>query len=566
MTPKNQINILIINLARMGDILQSSPLCWALKQKYPNCHLTYLAVSSFTATVENIEFVDEIISFDFLDNIKRSIRALKGQNILENLNAINNFIKRVNNKNYDLAFNITHTNESKALTFMINSKETIGITMDPYGFRIIKNDWINYFYNSGMNRNINRINMVDIYLKTISMKETPKKLFFKLNSAARTKIKQILQANNLANRKYICVQLGASQQIKQFPPEKFGTVAKLIYQKYSLVPVFVGTKKEEIFYLAAKENLANTPHLNLMGQTSISELGALLENAEFLLTNDTGTMHISSGVNTRVIVINLATAYAHETVAYLKNNLVIEPILDCFPCTQLAECNNPVCKEQIEASHIIKAVELFYDLTKKGKYYQDDSFQIKDNQKFAKVRYLVSGFDSYNFLRLFPVIKRKLKFEDLLNLAFHYLWINDLEQKENKEIDYQKIKELFQTELKTNYHSQDINQETANFINKLEKIRILSLESLAICKQMIQNFKNDNLSILTSLVTNLYENDKKITDFGFINKELRPLIFQFQFGKENLEGNDTLKLLQATSSLYARLNTRLIFLTTILEK
>src|SRR3989337_1536943 len=57
-------NVLIINLTRMGDLIQTTPVMAGLKDAYPDVRITLLINSAFAEICNYIPFVDRLISFN----------------------------------------------------------------------------------------------------------------------------------------------------------------------------------------------------------------------------------------------------------------------------------------------------------------------------------------------------------------------------------------------------------------------------------------------------------------------------------------------------------------------
>ena len=56
--------IFIINLTRMGDLLQTTPLMAGFKEANPGVRITLLINSSFVGICKGIPFIDELFVFD----------------------------------------------------------------------------------------------------------------------------------------------------------------------------------------------------------------------------------------------------------------------------------------------------------------------------------------------------------------------------------------------------------------------------------------------------------------------------------------------------------------------
>ncbi|MFN8371627.1 MAG: hypothetical protein U0694_01940 [Anaerolineae bacterium] len=55
---------LIVQLADIGDLILTTPALSALREKYPDAHITLLASAHAAPVVENTNLVNEIIAFE----------------------------------------------------------------------------------------------------------------------------------------------------------------------------------------------------------------------------------------------------------------------------------------------------------------------------------------------------------------------------------------------------------------------------------------------------------------------------------------------------------------------
>ena len=95
---------------------------------------------------------------------------------------------------------------------------------------------------------------------------------------------------------------GASTNLKKWPPECFAKLAEKIFRHTNWPGIICGTQKEHFL----SENIlkhCNAPLKNISGQTSLPELVRLLDQCQFTISNETGTSHISSAVETKTLCI-----------------------------------------------------------------------------------------------------------------------------------------------------------------------------------------------------------------------------------------------------------------------
>ena len=71
--------ILIMNMTRMGDLIQSTPVISGLNEKYPEARITLLVTSDFSEFAARIPHVDEIKVLNlrqFIDEFKDKTKKI----------------------------------------------------------------------------------------------------------------------------------------------------------------------------------------------------------------------------------------------------------------------------------------------------------------------------------------------------------------------------------------------------------------------------------------------------------------------------------------------------------
>ncbi|MCL2102595.1 MAG: hypothetical protein FWH25_01000, partial [Syntrophorhabdaceae bacterium] len=56
--------ILLFNLTRMGDLIQTTPVLTGLKKNWPNARITFLVNSNFKEICKDMPFIDNLIVCD----------------------------------------------------------------------------------------------------------------------------------------------------------------------------------------------------------------------------------------------------------------------------------------------------------------------------------------------------------------------------------------------------------------------------------------------------------------------------------------------------------------------
>ena len=94
---------------------------------------------------------------------------------------------------------------------------------------------------------------------------------------------------------------------------------------------------------------------NLCGKTNFIQLYHLLKNASLFISCDTGPIHVAalSGAK-KVIGIYLGPAFFPETSPYTDKALILSPRIGCYPCFEGFPCSRGThCREDIKPEDVI---------------------------------------------------------------------------------------------------------------------------------------------------------------------------------------------------------------------
>ena len=117
---------------------------------------------------------------------------------------------------------------------------------------------------------------------------------------------------------------------KRWYPERFAAVADALSAEWDAGIVVVGSTAEAP--LAGEiEAAMRTPPVNLAGKTTVRELMALLSRSSFLVTNDSGPMHIAAALGVPLVAIFGPTDW-RRTSPWTSLAKVVRVEVDCSPC------------------------------------------------------------------------------------------------------------------------------------------------------------------------------------------------------------------------------------------
>jgi heptosyltransferase-2 len=146
---------------------------------------------------------------------------------------------------------------------------------------------------------------------------------------------------------------------KQWPPERFGRLARLLHERRKTVSVLVGSRADR----ATGDQIAPGPHVvDLIGQTDLPVLAGVMARSRAFVSNDSGAMHMAAAVGLPVTAIfgatdERATAPLGPASASAPAHEILTCDVFCRPCL-LREC--PIdhrCMKRIDPERVCAAVE-----------------------------------------------------------------------------------------------------------------------------------------------------------------------------------------------------------------
>lgn len=326
--------ILIIRLGSLGDIVLTSATVINLKLAYPESELHYLCKDKFKSLVELIPGVDRIHS------LPEDISLAGYTKLLFDLDK----------NNFDMVFDL-HGNFRSWLARKIISADIKNVYPKRRVERMMavkKKEFGEQYphtidlYNSAISEHVARIHCSRPQLKIVSDKFD----------------KQIEQFQS-DNDRFVVIAPGAAHPTKQWPIENFAETARLLNLEVGLGIVWAVTSIDKDYMLPQNDIPADS-FIKLVDH-SINSLSVLIEQAEIVLANDSGLMHVASAVNTPVVAMFGPT---HPVLGFSPAGLfdrIIQVDEPCRPCSLhgKTECyrESRFCFDRLEPRRLVNHIK-----------------------------------------------------------------------------------------------------------------------------------------------------------------------------------------------------------------
>lgn len=213
--------------------------------------------------------------------------------------------------------------------------------------------WSSFMMGMVADRRLTRLHLSDILASYAAPQGPPlERLDHRVEQAARERAALLLPSG----RPLVALQLGANNDLRRWPIASFAALAKeLLAQGVGIL--LVGSSRERVLGRRLKRELGPSGGqvCDLMGSTDLTTLAAVLEASDLTVSADTGTLHLATAVGGRgarggrVLALYMGPAQAHETGPYGREHLVLQARDQCGPCQE----NAPACQGKAPCRKII---------------------------------------------------------------------------------------------------------------------------------------------------------------------------------------------------------------------
>ena len=319
--------ILLIRFSSIGDIVLTSPVIRCLKNQIKDSEIHFLTKKDFVSILENNPNIDKVHS------IEKNINEIISQLLQENFDFV-----------VDLHNNIR--------TYLVKKK----LKKPSSSFRKLNiQKWILVNFKRTF---LPDIHIVDRYFKTVELlgvKNDHEGLDFFINDKDKIKKSQLPETHRNG---FIGFVIGGKHSTKMLPEEKIISLCKKIDKPIILLGGPEDFEKGE----SIRQNFGDKVY-NACGKYSINQSASLISQAEKIITNDTGLMHIAAAFKKKIVSVWGNTVPAFGMYPYLpealkENSLIVEVgNLHCRPCSKIGfkECpkNHFKCMNFIDEEKIV---------------------------------------------------------------------------------------------------------------------------------------------------------------------------------------------------------------------
>lgn len=317
--------ILVIRLSSLGDVLLTTPVLRALKQKFKTSEIHFLVKPQFADAVRYNHNISKIHEYDpeRIDEIK---------SILEK-------------ERFDLTIDLQNNFRSRDITRGLKS-ELRKISKPTLKKWLLVNTKINLLKD----------------LKTIPHRysETVENLQLDSNGLDLF-LPEGFESDLENNINYVGFCPGAQHFTKRWPKEYFIELGNMLSRNNYKVVLF-GGKIDKGICSEISAGIGNC--INFQNDDELYKIADGMKKCKLIVSNDTGLMHVAAAINVPVISIFGSSVKEFGFIPYNVRSKILENNhINCRPCSHIGKSECPQqhfkCMKEIDAQYVHDQIKNF---------------------------------------------------------------------------------------------------------------------------------------------------------------------------------------------------------------
>ena len=312
-------NILVVKLSAIGDVIHALPVSYAIKEQYPEAHLTWVVEQAAYAILADNPCIDELILFE-----KAKFRSIGGF-----LREIGPFRRRLRTRRYDASLDLQGLFKSAAIAWNAGAKLRIGTANMREGAHLVSRP-VRGAHAEG--------HIVERYLdvaRALGCRVGEVRFPVSVSDRDRMAADTLLAREGVQEgRPFVAFAVGANWPNKRWPVEHFAALADRLYHAH-YVPVLVGGGRLDETLAEDILRASEIPPVNLVGRTNLKQLAHVFTRAALVLGSDTGPVHLAAGLHVPTVML-MGPTDANRNGPYGQLQNAIEVDRPCRGCWKRA--------------------------------------------------------------------------------------------------------------------------------------------------------------------------------------------------------------------------------------
>jgi len=331
--PLDAPRIAVVRFSSMGDILLTTPLLRALRERHAAAQITFVTKRAFVPLLAHNPRVDAVIGYDPRAALSALADEIRARGITHGLDLHGSLRSRRLRRLVGGRWR-GYPKRRVARTVLIRTKRDV--------YR-------------------DRRHVVERYFdaaRDLDVKPDDRGLEFFIPRETQVKAKQFLAATGVGvDRTLVAVAPGAAHATKRWP---LGHWQRLVGELVTRYDVVVVGGRDDVALADEVAAAGGARAVNAAGRFDLAGSAALLKESRCVVSGDTGVMHLGTAVGTPVVALFGPTVEAFGFFPWRARATVLQRDLSCRPCSAFGGPRCPIgthaCLVEIAPAEVADAV------------------------------------------------------------------------------------------------------------------------------------------------------------------------------------------------------------------
>jgi ADP-heptose:LPS heptosyltransferase len=358
--------ILIMRTGAFGDVLMGTPLLKALRQAYPNAHLTWMIEPKYKECMDANPYIDEVIAW----NGGYWKQLLRMGNLIGWIFLALRFLRQLRQRRYDVFISF-QPEEYGLLQYAVGAAINIGVfdTFRRFNLEAETSKNTQRYQYAYTHRDLpaHRTDQYLLALRALDLPRTEEKQMV-LNYTAQDRdavTKFLKDAQITPVVPYVVLAPTTTWETRNWPVERYVEVGDALAERGYRV-ILVGNRRNKKrdqatldIVLDVEMRLAIPPTM-AMDLLSFRELAALIDGAALVVSGDTGPMHMAAALETHYVA-SFGPTSPHWYAPLTGRGLSLAHKVPCGPCDRPHCANSPeeylCCQRLVTTQEVLQAAD-----------------------------------------------------------------------------------------------------------------------------------------------------------------------------------------------------------------
>ncbi len=320
--------ILIINPFGIGDVLFTTPVIKAIKQRNPDSYIGYWSNLRVKPILAGNPQINKVFALS-----RGDLKKLYQESFFKGLWSSLKLIWEIKKENFDICLDFSLDHRYSLFAKIIGIRQRIGFNYKGRGRFLTKRVDLAGYQDK---------HVVEYYLDLLKFLDIPaldKSLYLVVPEQSQQRAQDLLAASGIEEKDLIIGIVpgaggswGKDASYKHWPALKFAQVADRLAAEFKAKILILGDESEDKISDVIVHVMRNKP-IDLVGKTGLDILPAVIKNCNLLITNDGGPMHMAVALGVRTVsIFGPVSELVYGPFPFSNKHVVLKWDMACRPC------------------------------------------------------------------------------------------------------------------------------------------------------------------------------------------------------------------------------------------